>query len=314
MGSVVEFTVAGAPESLARKVIAEAVDDLNFMHSTFHAWNEGPVARMNVNFSVGGKFAAPTSVLPLVEQSTDLSEKSGRLFNPALGKLFALWGWQSDDLPKGPPPSAQQIAEVLAQNARMTDIAIDGIEASSRNPHVKLDFGAYAQGYAADRIIELFRERGIHNAIVNVSGDVRTIGGNGDRPWRIGVRHPRGDGILASVEMRDDEALVTSGDYERFYEWEGVRYHHILDPRTGQPARGAISVTVLHASTAVADAAATALMIAGENEWHAVARAMGIKRVMLVDPQRRVHMDPETAKRVKFEIDPPPVVLVSEPL
>lgn len=312
MGSIVEFTIAGAPEAETRAAIAEAVDDLNLMHQTFHAWHEGSLGRMNALFPLGGKFTAATSVLPLIQQSTVLSEQSGGLFNPALGKLFALWGWQSDDPPQGPPPRAEQIAEILAQHPRMTDIEIDGVQVRSRNPGVKLDFGAFGQGYAADRIVERFRERGIRNALVNISGDVRAIGRNGDRPWRVGIRHPRGDGILASVLMGEDEALVTSGDYERFFEWEGTRYHHILDPRTGYPARGAISVTVLHASTAVADAAATALLIAGVQDWRATARAMNVRHVLLVDPQLRVHMDPETARRIKFEIDPPPTVVVSE--
>jgi thiamine biosynthesis lipoprotein len=262
---------------------------------------------------LGGRFTAATSVLPLIEQTTRLSEQSGGLFNPAFGALFQLWGFQSDDPPMGPPPSAEDIARVLAFKPRMSDLRVHGIEVESTNPHLRLDFGAYAQGYAADRVIERFRERGIRNAIVNVSGDVRVIGGHADgRAWRIGIRNPRGEGVLASVLMQGDESLVTSGDYERYFMHEGKRYHHILDPRTGYPSRGVTSVTVLHRSAAVADAAATALMIAGVDEWRAVARRMGVVHALLVDDQGRVHMDAATAKRVKFEIEPAPAVILSE--
>ncbi len=312
MGSVVEFTIEGADDGAARAAIAEAIDDLNYLDQGLHAWHPGTLGRMNELFSVGGKFTAAALVLPLIAHTTELSERSGGLFNPALGKLFQLWGFEQDAPPEGPPPSAADIARVLAMNPRMSDIHVHGIEIESQNRDVRLDFGAYGQGYAADRVIERFKQRGIKNAIVNVSGDVRVIGGHADRPWRIGIRNPRGEGILASVLMQGDESLVTSGDYERFFTYEGKRYHHIIDPRTGYPSRGTTSVTVLHPSAAVADAAATALMIAGPTQWREVARNMGVDSVMLVDDQGRVHMDAATAKRVKFEIDPAPEVVVSE--
>jgi thiamine biosynthesis lipoprotein len=312
MGSTVEFTVEGLDEPAARAAVDEAVADLNYLEQALHAWHAGSLGRMNSLFAVGGRFTAAAVVLPLIEQTARLSEQSGELFNPAFGELFRLWGFQSDDPPIGPPPSAEEIARVLAHRPRMSDLRVQGIEIESSNPHVRLDFGAFAQGYAADRVIERFRERGIRNAIVNVSGDVRVIGGHADRPWRIGIRNPRGEGVLASVLMEGDEALVTSGDYERFFMHEGKRYHHILDPRTGYPSRGVTSVTVLHRSAAVADAAATALMIAGVAEWRAVARRMGVTHALLVDDTGRVHMDAATARRVKFEIDPAPDVVLVE--
>ncbi len=314
MGSTVEFTIEGIPEADARAAVDEAIEDLAYLDAALHAWHPGTLGRINSLLALGGKFTSSPLVLPLIEQTTQLSEQSGGLFNPALGELFALWGFESDDPPMGPPPSDADIARVLAGKPQMSDVRIHGIELESVNPHVKLDFGAYGQGYAADRIIERFKQRGIKNAIVNVSGDVRIIGQHEDRPWRIGIRNPRGEGVIASVLMRGDESLVTSGDYERYFLYQGKRYHHILDPRTGYPSRGVTSVTVIHPTAAVADAAATALMIAGVNDWQEVARRMGVKSVMLVDDQGRVHMNSSMAARVKFEIDPAPqVVIVDTP-
>lgn len=314
MGSIVEFTVVGVNEPRAQAAVAAAIDDLNFMHAAYHPWQPGALARMNALFPVGGKFTAAASLLPLIAQGSELSAKSGGLFNPAVGKLVQLWGFDKDGAPSGPPPAPDKIAALLARLPRMSDIHVTGIEIESTNPDVLLDFGAIAQGYAADLLVDGFRERGIHNALINISGDVRVIGQRVGKPWRVGIRHPRGDGVLASVEMGVDEALVTSGDYERYFTYQGQRYHHILDPRSGYPARGATSVTVIDARTTVADAAATALMVAGPQHWYEAAKNMGIKSVLLVGEDGRVYMDPRTAQRIHFEIDPPPQIVLSAPL
>lgn len=313
MGSVVEFTIYGVEEARAKAAVAAAQEDLAFLHGNFDPWHPGSLARMNALFPVGGRFTAAVSVLPLIAKSKDLSQRSGGLFNPAIGNLIRLWGFQNDTLPTHPPTPAQ-IAAVLAQRPQMSDLHVSGVEIESSNPAVVLDFGGIAQGYAADVLIEGFELAGIQHAIVNISGDVRVIGSHGGKPWRIGIRNPRGSGVLASLAMNSRESIVTSGDYERFYMHEGKRYHHILDPRSGLPAQGAVSATVIDAETTFADAAATALMVAGVKEWHAVAKAMGVKSAMLIDAAGRVYMDPATAKRIHFEIDPPPQVVLSGPL
>jgi len=315
MGALVEFTVYGVDEPRAKAAVAAAQSDLSYLHGNFDPWHPGSLARMNALFALGGRFTAAPSVLPLITRSTELSQRSGGLFNPAIGNLIRLWGFQTDDPPpKGPPPTPAQIAAVVAQQPRMSDLQVYGVEIESRNPAVVLDFGGIAQGYAADVLIDGFKLAGIQNAIVNISGDVRVIGTHGGQPWRIGIRNPRGQGVLASLQMNTDESVVTSGDYERFYTYAGKRYHHILDPRTGLPSQGAASATVIDAETTFADAAATALMVAGVKDWHAVAKAMGIKSAMLVDDAGRVYMDPATANRIHFEVDPPPPVVLSEPL
>lgn len=315
MGSVVEFTIYGVEEARAKAAVAAARNDLNFLHENLNPWHPGSLARMNSLFALGGRFTAAASVLPLIAKSTELSQRSGGLFNPAIGNLIRLWGFQNDDPPPhGPPPSPEQIAAVLAQHPYMSDLHVSGVEISSSNAAVVLDFGGIAQGYAADVLIEGFKLAGIRNAIVNISGDVRVLGTHGTQPWRIGIRNPRGAGILASLEMNSGESVVTSGDYERFYIYEGKRYHHILDPRSGLPSEGAASATVIDMEATFADAAATALMVAGVKQWHSVAKAMGVKSAMLVDDAGRVYLDPATAKRIRFEIDPSPPMVLSEPL
>jgi thiamine biosynthesis lipoprotein len=246
-------------------------------------------------------------LLPLITRADQLARASGELFNPAIGKLIGTWGFHSDE-PLLPPPTADTVAALVAQHPGMDDLRITGDTLQSSNPAVQLDFGAIAQGYAVDLAIAQLRALGIHNAIVNASGDIRVIGKRGTRAWRIGIRNPRGPGIIASIEMEGDESIVTSGTYERYFEYQGTRYHHIIDPRSGYPASGLVSVTVLHSDTTTADAASTALLVAGPEDWGKTARALGIKDVMLIDQTGKVILTPTLAARIRFEIAPAPQI------
>jgi thiamine biosynthesis lipoprotein len=125
----------------------------------------------------------------------------------------------------------------------------------------------------------------------------------------VGVRHPQGKGVLAALELHDGESVHTSGNYERYSEHEGIRYGHIIDPRTGYPGREIVSATVIHDNGATADAAATALVLAGRADWQRIASQMGVELAMLVDEAGTVHMPPAMAARVRFTGEPPPVQL-----
>ncbi len=298
-GTLVDITVHGGDEATFRRAVREVEDDLGYLHEALHAWQPGSLGRTNLLLATGGTFTAPPSVLPLVEQSRQLAEQSDHLFNPAIGQLIALWGFHGET-PSTPPDEAA-IAALLEQTPRMDQIVIDGIRLRATNPAVQLDLGAIAKGYAVDRALELLHDHGLVHAIVNAGGDLRASGQRGDRPWRIGIRDPRGEGMLAVVETRGNEALFTSGDYERYFEHDGVRYHHILDPRSGRPARGLTSVTVLHDDGTVADAASTALFVAGPEAWPAIAAQLGVDHVMVIDEAGAIQLTPAMAERVRFE-------------
>ncbi|MEW6353386.1 MAG: FAD:protein FMN transferase [Pseudomonadota bacterium] len=313
LGALVDITIWGAEPGMAQAAGNALTEDFNRIHNTWHAWKPSALTRINEGLRNNGNVSVDAELLPLLRRAQELSLKSNNLFNPAVGKLIALWGFHSDE-PKGPPPDAQAVARLVARHPTMADLRIDGATLRSANPALQLDFGAIGQGYAVDVAVEHLRALGIHNAIVNASGDIRVIGKRGERPWRIGIRDPRGQGIIASIEMQGDESIVTSGTYERYFEYHGQRYHHILDPRSGYPARGAISVTVLHGDAVTADAASTALLVAGPKDWIHVARSMGVKQAMLIDTAGVVHIDPLLAKRIHFEAKSPPKVELSEPL
>lgn len=300
-GTIIDLSIYGVSQQQAEIATAAIEKDFAQMHKSWHAWDPGPLGRVNRLISEGATFATPPSVLELIRQGIKLSEQSDHLFNPAIGHLIAEWGFQSDDPAGHIPPEPARIAQLLQQNPRMRDLVLEGINMHSTNPNVKLDFGAFGKGFGIDLAIDHLRQLGINNAILNAGGDLRAIGSPGSRPWRIAIRHPSGEGVLASVDVSGDESVFTSGDYERRYTWKGKTYHHIIDPRTGYPATGTSSVTVIHQKAITADAAATALFVAGPDNWYKIARNMGIKYVLLVDKNGEIYMNPAMQQRVNLD-------------
>ena len=145
------------------------------------------------------------------------------------------------------------------------------------------------------------RSLGIEDAVINAGGDLRAIGDHGDRPWRIGIRDPGGGGVIGSLQTGPDEAIFTSGNYARYREDAVERYPHILDPRTGWPVSGLSSVTVIAPEGVLADAAATALVVAGRSKWAEVANSLGLDQVLLVDEAGTVLMTAAMSERVELQ-------------
>jgi FAD:protein FMN transferase len=310
-GTLVEVTLYDVEPELAEKAFDAARKDFAHMHATWHAWQPSPLTRTNALIAAGKPFIVAPEILPLIERTKPLSNRARGLFNPAIGALIELWGFHSDVyIGRRPPPDAK-IKALVEKDPSMDDLVFDGKRLSPTNQAVQLDFGGFAKGYGVGRVVEHLQAMGVEDMIVNAGGDLRATGAHGDRPWRIGIRQPRAQGILASLAIDEDESVFTSGDYERYFLFKGSRYHHILDPHTGYPARGAMSVTVVHGDPGTADAAATALMVAGADRWRSVARSMGIRNVLLIDHHGRAHMTPTMAKRITFEVDPLPRTLVT---
>jgi thiamine biosynthesis lipoprotein len=158
----------------------------------------------------------------------------------------------------------------------LSHVGISGLRAVAAgirktDASIEVAVGGVAKGYAIDRAVQVLREHGIESAIVNAGGDLYCLGTNAERPWQVGIRDPGDpDGVVAIVEI-SDAAVATSGDYERFFESDGVRYHHIINPRTGLPARHLRSATVVAPSAEEADAFATAVFVLGADRGLATA-------------------------------------------
>jgi len=224
------------------------------------------------------------------------------LFNPAIGGLVQLWGFHADDF-KPVQPDEKLIAQWVAANPQMSDIAIVRGRAESKNRFVRVDLGGYAKGYALDRAAELLRHQGVHNALINIGGNILALGRHGDRPWRVGIQHPRKSGALATLDLNDGEAIGTSGDYQRYFMLGKVRYCHLIDPRSGYPMQGVQAVTVLTSGAragVLSDVDSKPLFIAGARGWRAVAAQMSVSDAMLVDGQGKIHITAELQKRIEF--------------
>jgi FAD:protein FMN transferase len=311
-GTLVEIIIRDTDEQTAQKAIAALSADFRRMHTGWHAWEPGELSDLNKAIAESRNVTVSPFLLPLLHQAKEVSLLSDGLFNPAIGALISKWGFHSSEMPTGDIPDAAILRELVSQNPSMDDLVIDGSLVSSRNKSVRLDFGGFAKGAALDFAMQRLKSFGISNAILNAGGDLNVLGGHGDRRWRAGIRHPLDWGIIASVELNAGEGLYTSGNYERFREHEGLRYSHIIDPRTGMPVQHIVSASVIHPNGALADAAATALSVAGLSDWLRIARRMNIKYALLVDKRGTIYLTPEMKPRVKFTSDPPPKIIVSQ--
>lgn len=300
-GTEIDVSLYGVDADAAEATVSELEQAFDNVNDTWHAWQPSTLSHINEAIAKGQSIEIKPQVAAVIEEAATYARESHNLFNPAAGKLFELWGYHQDNwFESRPPPAQSNIDDWLAAAPTMQDIHIDNGILSSDNPTVKLGFGGFAKGTAVDAAINALKKQGVENAIINIGGDLRAIGRHGDRPWKIGIRHPRKEGgMMASVELQEDESVFTSGDYERYFTYEGKRYPHILDPRTGYPARDNISVTVIHKQAARADAAATALVVAGQ-DWPQIAASMGIDHVMLMRADGQIEMTPAMAEQVRL--------------
>lgn len=299
-GTVMEVTLWGADAQQSRDAFALLQSRFQEMHREWHAWEPGLLTEINQAFASGKAAQASPSIVEMTRRSQIIEQQSDGRFNPTIGALVRLWGFHTSEYPiVGPPPGPSLIEDLLARKPSSRDIEIDGEVLSSGNPAVQLDFGGIAKGYAIDIACDTLRRLGVHNAIVNAGGDLRAIGNHGERPWRIAVRNPSG-GIIGALETRGDESIFTSGNYERFRQADEIRYPHILDPRTGWPVQDLASVTVIAEEGWLADAAATALIVAGLDDWVEVARSLGLEEVLLVDEAGKAYLTEKMDRRVEF--------------
>lgn len=300
LGTEISVSLYGVTNEQANSTLSTLEQGFNSVDKTWHAWRPSVLTDINEAIANQQPIAVEPAVEALILQAQDYAASSQQLFNPAAGQLFELWGFHQDDwFSSRPPPDNAALTQWLLYSPDMTDIEINKGTLTSRNPRVKLGFGGFAKGYAINQAISQLQQLGIEHALVNIGGDLRAIGQVGERPWHVGIRHPRQDGMIATLAIEGDESVFTSGDYERFFEFEGRRYPHILDPRTGLPADQAISVTVLHHDAALADAAATAIFVAGDN-WLDIATSMNVQHVMLVKPDGKVELSAAMQERVNL--------------
>lgn len=303
-GTRVELQIHGAPQEKARDAAAAVLREFDRLHAAFHAWQPSELTALNQAIARGDKdIAVSPELATLISEAQKIAADSDDLFNPALGKLIAAWGFHADTYAPR-VPQFDDIAALVAQHPRLADLHVTQHRVSSDNRAVQLDFGGYAKGYALDRAAAILHERGIDHALINIGGNVMALGQKGSQPWRVGIANPRGTGALGTVALRDGEAIGTSGDYQRYFEVDGKRYCHLLDGRSGYPATAARGVTVLipkgpRAGT-LSDATSKPIFIAADGEWPARARALGVTQALRVGPDGAIMVTAPMQKRIEW--------------
>jgi FAD:protein FMN transferase len=301
-GTLVEVTVYGEPDAKARQAAGAVMHEFQRLHDMLHAWKPSELTALNTALAQGKTVEVAPEMTAILADARQLSDRSGGLFNPAIGRLIHAWGFQADEF-KPVLPDPKQIAALVKDDPRMDDLVFAGNTVGSRNRAVQLDLGGYAKGYALDRAAAILRQMGVHDALINIGGNVLALGSHGDRPWRVGIQHPRKPGPLATLDLRDGDAIGTSGDYQRFFEIAGKRYCHLIDPRTGWPVQGVQAVTIItHGPRAgvLSDADSKPLFLSGAPGWRAAARTMGVEEALLVDGEGRVHLTAAMQKKLDF--------------
>ena len=301
-GTRVELLIAGVAESQARPAAAAVLGELDRLHHTYHAWRPSELFELNRAIAAGESRAVTPEMATLITEARQLSVLGDALFDPGIGRLIGLWGFQSDEFPPRLPDPAAVSAWRKARPG-IADLHLKNGRVSSRNRQVALDFGGYLKGVALDRAAKLLQERGIHDALINIGGNVMALGSKNGSPWRVGIQHPRQPGPLATIELHDGEAIGTSGDYQRFFELDGKRYCHLLDPRTAAPVTHTQGLTVLitprPGSGTLSDAASKPLFIAGQS-WPALAEKMHIRHVLRIDAEGKIQVSEALLRRLKF--------------
>ncbi|MES2149425.1 MAG: FAD:protein FMN transferase [Pseudomonadota bacterium] len=300
-GTTVEVSIYGGEAARAEQLGAQVLREFDRLHHKFHAWEASPLTELNEHIARGEPYESDAEMVELLKGAAALAAQAGNTFNPAIGHLIRLWGFQSSDIvPQSPPPS--EIRRWVQANPRMSDLVFEGTRISSRNKAVMLDLGGYAKGYALDRAAAILRAGHVKAALVNVGGNILAIGQPGERAWRVGIQDPRGAGLVASVALHDNEAIGTSGDYQRFFIKDGKRHGHVIDPRTGASVAEVAAVTIIASGGADpgtrSDGYSKPLFIAGPAEWQAMAAHLGVKEAMLIDARHKVSITPALQARI----------------
>lgn len=216
-------------------------------------------------------------IISLIEIALQVSNESDGAFDITIYPLIERWGFFNDS------PSLPDKTEIekLLQDIGYSNLIIERGRLEKYNKKVQIDLGGIAKGYAINEALKVLKASNIESALIDAGGDIYALGKLDGKPWKIGVRNPRGEGVIGLLEV-SDQAVVTSGDYERFFEIDGTKYHHLLDPKTGYPASGLASVTVISSDPVLADAWSTALFIMGKEKGMTLAQKKSdLKTIMI---------------------------------
>ncbi|MEJ2312124.1 MAG: FAD:protein FMN transferase [Gemmatimonadales bacterium] len=259
MGTIADLVVVDPDEAKAQEAIDAAIRELRWVERTMsHFTPDSDVGRANLG-AASGPVAVTAATAAVLEEALRWAELSDGRFDPCLGKASALWSVGERQTPPSTSETRRFAGERLYRELEVDRWQGDPV-VRFRSDAAAIDLGGIAKGYGVDRAVRALRERGVEHALVNAGGDLYAMGRSEDGdPWEIGVRDPLDPGRLAATLGASDRALATSGDYFRYFDHGGRRYHHLIDPATGEPTMSRHhSITVAANTCMAADAGGTA--------------------------------------------------------
>lgn len=279
LGTIVEIQVRDKDEQKAENAITKAFAEIKRIDDLFTTFNEeSPVWKINNSSDTVLKI--DDEIYNLLLLCDSVTRISNGCFDVSLDNLTRVWGFYTDN-PKLPSkPAIDSALSISGWN----NIKLIGNDTIVKKKNVGLNFGAIAKGYAVDRAIEILKTAGIKSALVNAGGEIKVIG----KDWKVGIQHPRDERDIIAVVKLDNNSVATSGDYEQFFEVDGIRYHHILNPKNGLPARGLQSVTIINPSNTFADALATAVFVMGKDEGIKLIESLNNTEAMIIDGDGKI--------------------------
>ncbi len=300
MGTLVFVTGVAPDEAVAKNAVAEGLAEIGRIEQLMSTWI--PTSELSKVNAAAGKHPVQVSTenMEVLKTSLRMAELTEGGFNIAVGPAVAAWNVSQE----GRIPSQEELKAVRPFTS-LENVAIDEKAETVflKRAGMKIDVGGIGKGYAADLVVDVMQKAGATAGVVALSGDIKTFGRMPDQePFVFGIQHPRKEQgqILGRIAL-ENEAVSTAGDYQRYIMKDGIRYHHILDPTTLQPARGCQSVTVIAKDGIMADGLDTGIFVMGPKKGMALIEALPDVEGIIVNPQGELIISSGLKSRLKIE-------------
>ncbi len=289
MGSELRLTAATSDEASAVEAFEAVFQEFDRLENLLSNWRErSEVQQLN---AAAGKqpVRIGTELRDILRAAKQVSEWTGGKFDVTFGVLSGLWKFDYQNQDGTIPDHNEVLRRIKFIDYRALDINETAGTAFLRREGMMVNLGGIGKGYAVDRAREILRKRGFRDFMIQFGGDIYVSGKSGDHPWRLGIQDPRGTAnrIFASIDLSDN-TFSTSGDYARFFIKDGRRYHHIMDPSTGEPATGCRSVTIIAGNATIADGLSTGVFILGPEKGMALIESLPEVEGVIVTARNQV--------------------------
>ena len=295
LGTIVQISVVSQDKVFAVNAINKAFDEIFRVQNLLNFYgNASEISK--INNAKGSETIINKEVFNLIERCNNLSKMSNGAFDISFASLGNAWKFDENFV----PPTKQSINSKL-HLVNYKNIILNKKKCSVllKNKEMKIGLGSIGKRYAIGQAIDVLKKNNVTSAIVLTGGDLQVIGlPNGNNLWNVGVKNPRGDGILYTLKIKSGETVSTSGDYERSCMYNGKRYHHIIDPRTGFPTDTFSSVTVITLTPQNADGLSTALLVAGPKHYKSLLSNFNDVSVIAIDLKMNVFASKKLQGRI----------------